>query len=74
MKNYIVEISHSKYRELRRVAFNPNTLAVETGWSRKYYGFDVKDVRVHRGPEEDRVIVLSFDNEQDCIWFQLKHL
>lgn len=74
MKKYVIEINYSKYMELREDVADPNTLALEGDWSRKYYKFDVVEARASGWPKEHRVAVISFGNEQDLIWFTLAHL
>lgn len=66
MNNCIVKISYEKYHELY-YAVNPDNTVTGKDWPRVYYKCDVLSAQW-------RKIELKFDNEQDYIWFQLKHL
>jgi len=66
MNNCIVKISYEKYQELYYAVDVDNTVTAGTEWTRMHYDCDVLSA-------PGGIIELKFDNEQDCIWFQLKH-
>jgi len=77
-----VLIDFDKYIELRdAVLSNPiRTFYADWHrvWPRIFYKcevtFKIKQSVNANDVELDADIVLDFDNEQDCIWFKLKHL
>lgn len=73
MKNYSVEVSYSKYKELREGAIDPDTSEIESNWMQKYYKCRLLYSSGWNSPK-GRVMMLSFTNEQDYIWFRLKHI
>lgn len=72
-----VLIDFDKYIELRDAVLTEHS-AWHRDWPRIFYKcevtFNIKQSMNANDVELDADIVLDFDNEQDYIWFKLKHL
>lgn len=65
-----IKITFNKYKELHN-AVNDRSLGTPIGWLEEHYKCRMATGSRYSGLYD---IVLVFDNEQDCMWFQLKHL
>lgn len=69
-----VRISFLKFHDLCNMIKGQPSILMDKDWLREHLKCSVKVDYLVQGGLSGDIITLQFDNEQDCIWFKLKHL